>query len=230
MPTATPPAITAHGLLAAEALDVTEDRVAVRALEVVAEVGDAGGCLVGQLGRLVLALGAQVLADGAHVVRDALGLLAGLRRAGVDLVANAVACLARWPPAPSPGPGRRRPAPSREPWTWRRRDHARPGRCSRLCWCRTYSRCSPLGDGSARARTSALNRVDGERRSPSVQDGCVAPSDEDGAAGHPAVLASSGPAQQPPSGNRAVSGIGRSRADSGRGRCRAVLRVALGNA
>ena len=80
--------------VAAEALDVAEDRVAVRALEVVAEVGDAGGRLVGELGRLVLALGAQVLADGAHVARDALRLLAGLRRAGVDLVADAVAGLA----------------------------------------------------------------------------------------------------------------------------------------
>ena len=80
--------------VAAEALDVAEDRVAVGALEVVAEVGDAGGRLVGELGRLVLALGAQVLADGAHVARDALRLLADLRRARIDLVAHAVAGLA----------------------------------------------------------------------------------------------------------------------------------------
>ena len=75
--------------LAAEVLDVAQDRVAVGALQVVAERLGALGGLLGELRRLVLALVAQLLGDAADVAGRRADALAGLRRPLVDLVAEA---------------------------------------------------------------------------------------------------------------------------------------------
>src|SRR3954467_2747303 len=102
MPRARPPALTPQGLVRsrrpapprARPPRGREYRVAVGALEVVADLLGALRGLVGQLGGLVLALAAQVVTDRPRVLGRGLDLLAGLRRAGVDLGADAVACRA----------------------------------------------------------------------------------------------------------------------------------------
>src|SRR3954469_209961 len=80
--------------VAAEVLDVAQDRVAIGALEVVAERLRALRGLLSQLRRLLLALAAQVLAHAAPVAGHATDALAGLRRASVDLIAHAATGLA----------------------------------------------------------------------------------------------------------------------------------------
>ena len=75
-------------LPAPEVLEVAQDRVAVGALQVVAERLGALGGLLGELRRLVLALLAQLVGDAADVGRGGADLLARLRRALVDLVAD----------------------------------------------------------------------------------------------------------------------------------------------
>src|SRR5215216_1232401 len=83
------------GLLAAELLDVVEDAVGVRLLQVAAEPLSALGDLIDHLGRLVLALLAKLLGDRAHVARVRCHLVAELRRALVDLLAQPAARLVR---------------------------------------------------------------------------------------------------------------------------------------
>ena len=81
MPSARPPAITAHGLSRPKSLGVPQDRVAVGALQIVTELRRRARRPCRRIRRLVLALAAQVLAEGAHVLSNALRLLARLRGA-----------------------------------------------------------------------------------------------------------------------------------------------------
>ena len=112
-----------------------------------------------------------MLADGAHVARDGLGLLAGLRRARVDLVADAVAGLARGLMGlllrlagglVGLGAGAVGLAPGL------------PG--GRRGWsCRKYSRWSLQDAGRSTRSAGALTAVNEEGRAPPCPNGRVDP-------------------------------------------------------
>src|SRR3954470_10850513 len=82
-------------LAAPEVLEVAQDCVTVGMLEVIAD-GFGSLCrLLGELRRLVLALAAQLVGDAARVLGHRADPVAGLRRALVHLLADAVLRLAR---------------------------------------------------------------------------------------------------------------------------------------
>ena len=91
-------------LPAPEVLEVTQDRLAVGTLQIVAQRLRALRGLIGQLRRLGLALLAQLVADAADVLRHRRHAPARVGGALVDLIADAALGLAGRAAAPSPGP------------------------------------------------------------------------------------------------------------------------------